>query len=131
MHFYPFFELMYVGQLDDHTPRMNYINALCINLSYLPKNQSLKFSQKILRIGELENDIFWNSAFGYWVFQKILFFVFSQWKLAWLSYEASFISALLNLGKDFIRTNMQTTIIHIKPLLSLELYKLISSKYTL
>ena len=31
---------------------------------------------------------------GYWVFQKEIIFVFSQWKSQWLSYEVAFISAL-------------------------------------
>ena len=38
--------------------RLSQINALCINLSYLPKDQSL--TKKYWELGELENDIFFD-----------------------------------------------------------------------
>ena len=86
------------------TPNMlSHINALCINLSYLPKDQSLKFSRK-----HSENWRSWKMTFCfvfcYWVFQK---------KIS-IKITMAFISLILwflqNLETGFIRTNMHTTL---------------------
>ena len=58
---------------------MVHINALRINLSYLHKDQSLKFLQKILRIGGSENLSFFESAIWIFVFH-LIFFASSPWK---------------------------------------------------
>ena len=55
---------------------------------------------------------FWFFISGYWVFQKIFCFVFSQWKSAWLSFEVSFISALCMVSSGdwstiFVETHFQ------------------------
>ena len=50
--------------------RLCHINALHINLFYSPKDQSLKFSQKILRIGGVENLSFFESAILIFFFKK-------------------------------------------------------------
>ena len=54
--------------------RLSHINALSINLSYPPKDQSLKFSLK-----DIENWRSWKSQF-FWVSHFILFFASSPWK---------------------------------------------------
>ena len=46
--------------------RFGHVHALCINLSYLPKDQSLHFWENILRIGRA----------GKWHFVLFLFFLF-------------------------------------------------------
>ena len=91
--------------------KLRYINALHINVSYSPKDQSLKCLRKILRIGGAGK---WHFlVLGFWLlrFSKKKF-VFSQWKSAWLSYEVLHYGwCLQNLEKDFIRTIMHTTVI--------------------
>ena len=46
MHFCSAYFWSYIRHPDHHIPRLNHIVALHINLTYLPKNQSLKFSYK-------------------------------------------------------------------------------------
>ena len=53
--------------------RLSHINALCINQSYSPKDQSMKFSGKSLRIAGFENLSFFESAI-----LKNIFFCFIQ-----------------------------------------------------
>ena len=57
-----------------------------------PRTNPWKFCEKIFRIGRARKWHFFVSC--YWVFQYLCF-CFSQWKSAWLSYEVSFISALV------------------------------------
>ena len=92
-HIYPFLSLR---QTAWRPYRLSHIYALHINLSYSPKNQSLKFSQK--------NCLSWKKTFcfGFWLlcFSKKHCFVFSQWKSPWLSYEVAFISALWRVSSE-------------------------------
>ena len=64
--------------------RLSHTNALRINQSYTSKDQSQKFSRKnIENWRSPENDfclVFSFLVFGYWVVQKKICFVFSQWK---------------------------------------------------
>ena len=58
-------------------------------------------------------DIFFVSCFGYWVFQKKCFFINEKTKGFHMRYH-SFLHYgwfLQNLGKDFIPTNMHTTVL--------------------
>ncbi len=79
MHFLPVFELMSDSlttiQVEPH-------QCPCINQSYTSKDQSQKFSRKNIESWRSpENDfclVFSFLVFGYWVVQKICFFVFSQ-----------------------------------------------------
>ena len=89
--------------------RLSHINALCINLSYLPKDQSLKFSQKILGIGRS----------GKWQF-LVFGYCFSKKKKIPNENQLSFHMRyhlfphygwfLQNVWKNFIQTNMHTTV---------------------
>ena len=60
--------------------RLSYINALCINQSYKPKDQSMKFSQKNWELVILKNSFF----FLFWVGHLGFFFSSSPWKFWWL-----------------------------------------------
>ena len=60
----------------DNLTKLSQINALCINLSYSPKDQSLKFLQKILRIGGFEKFRFFESAI-------LIFFCFIPMKISY------------------------------------------------
>ena len=59
--------------------RLSYKNALRINQFYSPKDQSIKFSQKILRIGDFEKRFFWVGHFEFF-FREIFFFCFFPMK---------------------------------------------------
>ena len=76
MHFYPLFE----PTSDSLTIRIIHINSLHINLYYLTRDQSLQFSQKILRIGGVKNIFFffWVEHFDF--FFKHFFFALSLLK---------------------------------------------------
>ena len=71
---------------------LSYINAFRINQSYLPKDQSVKFSRKnfenwgfwktaILKIGHFENWPFWIFFFNFFFF----FFASFSWKSVQIS----------------------------------------------
>jgi hypothetical protein len=66
--------------------RLNYINALGINQSYLPKDQSMNFSQK-----KIENWRFWKMAI---LKNGHFFFASSPWKSA----KATWVSRM---GRNF------------------------------
>ena len=92
--------------------RLSQINALCINLSYLPKDQSLKLLRK-----NIENWRSWKMTFCfvfcffvfcYWVFQKKIFwFILNENHHGFHMHNGWF---LQNLEKGFIWTNMHTTV---------------------
>ena len=102
MHFFACF-WAYIRQSHDHISWAIPMPFASIN-STNPRNNPWNFHKKVLRIG-------WA---GTWVFfLSWPFWFFFQWKQAARSYDLSFISALWlfqNLGKDFIQTNMHTTV---------------------
>ena len=79
-----------------------------------PRTNSWKKNfKKKWKLAELENELFFSWPFWFF-FQKKFLFCFFLMKQPWLSYEVSFflhyVWFLQNLGKDFIRTNMHTTV---------------------
>ena len=68
--------------------------------------------KKIWELEELENKLFFSRPFWFFFQKKKIVFVFFQ--QPWLSYDVSFFMHygwfLQNLGKDFIQTNMHTTV---------------------
>ena len=67
--FWPFLSL-HMYDRASRPYRLSYINELCINQFYEPKDQSMKFWQKILRIGDFEKLCFFESAVLFFFFQK-------------------------------------------------------------
>ena len=73
-----------------------------------PRTNPRNFRKKILRIGGTGK---WH-FFGFWLlsFLKKNCFVFSLWKSAWYHLFLHYEWFLQNLEKDFIQTNMHTTV---------------------
>ena len=69
--FWPFLSL-HMYDRASRPYRLSYINELCINQFYEPKDQSMKFWQKILRIGDFEKLCFFESAVLFFFFKKKL-----------------------------------------------------------
>ena len=95
--------------------RLSHVNALCINQFYQPKNQSMKFSQKILRIGGAGEWPLFRRPFLFFFFKKKkkkMYHLNENKQPAHMRYHLFLHYGwfLQNLGKDFIRTNMHTTV---------------------
>ena len=94
--------------------KLSHINALWINLSYSPKDQSLKSLQKNIDV--------WRSwkwhflVFGFWLLgfsKKNCLFLLNGNQLGFhMRYHLFLLYGwfLQNLGKDYIRTNMHTNV---------------------
>ena len=90
--------------------RLSHIAAFCINLSFSPKDQFLKFSRK-----NIENWQSWKMRFffGFWLLGFPNNFFTNENQLGFhMRYQLilHYGSFIQNLGKDFIRTNMHTTV---------------------